>query len=64
MRAHALESEGDVNLLIPDIHEPHHVAGLLKKFLRDLPSSLWAPDLYNRLLASAGRCSTTILFTF
>ena len=47
-------SEGDVNLLDADIRDPHAVAGLLKTFLRELPSSLLTRDLHMMFLAVMG----------
>ena len=47
--------EGDVNLLVVDEKwDPHAIAGLLKTFLRDLPTSLLTHDLHPRFLAVMG----------
>ena len=47
--------EGDVNLKAVDEHwDPHAVAGLLKTFLRDLPTSLLTRELHPRFLAVMG----------
>ncbi|WRT64570.1 uncharacterized protein IL334_001502 [Kwoniella shivajii] len=44
--------EGDVNLLSVDEYwDPHAVAGLLKTFLRELPTSLLTRELHARFLA-------------
>ncbi|WVO14798.1 hypothetical protein L204_102436 [Cryptococcus depauperatus] len=46
------DSEGDVNLLAVDEHwDPHAIAGLLKAFLRELPTSLLTRELHTRFLA-------------
>lgn len=50
-------SEGDVDLLEADIRDPHAVAGLLKSFLRELPSSLLTRDLHMQFLAVMGTFS-------
>ncbi|CAE6514054.1 unnamed protein product [Rhizoctonia solani] len=45
-------SEGDVNLLeSEDYWDPHAVAGLLKSYLRELPSSILTRDLHMNFLA-------------
>ncbi|KAF5369209.1 hypothetical protein D9757_010037 [Collybiopsis confluens] len=45
-------AEGDVNLLASDEYwDPHAIAGLLKSFLRELPSSILTRDLHMRFLA-------------
>lgn len=43
-----------MDLLTSDVHDPHAVAGLLKSFLRELPSSLLTRDLHMRFLAVMG----------
>ncbi|KAH6916200.1 signal transducer [Coprinopsis sp. MPI-PUGE-AT-0042] len=44
--------EGDVNLLASDeFWDPHAIAGLLKSFLRDLPSSILTREMHLRFLA-------------
>ncbi|ODO07778.1 hypothetical protein I350_03357 [Cryptococcus amylolentus CBS 6273] len=46
------DAEGDVNLLAVDEYwDPHAIAGLLKTFLRDLPTSLLTRELHTRFLA-------------
>ncbi|WVR04806.1 hypothetical protein IAU60_001818 [Kwoniella sp. DSM 27419] len=46
------DTEGDVNLVAQDDHwDPHAIAGLLKTFLRDLPTSLLTRELHSRFLA-------------
>ncbi|WWC86689.1 uncharacterized protein L201_001566 [Kwoniella dendrophila CBS 6074] len=46
------DAEGDVNLLAVDEHwDPHAIAGLLKTFLRELPTSLLTRELHTRFLA-------------
>ncbi|KAI0285911.1 hypothetical protein BGY98DRAFT_944001 [Russula aff. rugulosa BPL654] len=45
-------SEGDVDLLRSDeFWDPHAIAGLLKSFFRDLPSSILTRDLHMRFLS-------------
>ncbi|KAL5531651.1 hypothetical protein ACEPAG_4528 [Sanghuangporus baumii] len=44
-------AEGDVDLLASDVRDPHAIAGLLKTFLRELPSSLLTRELHMRFLA-------------
>ncbi|GBE86392.1 predicted protein [Sparassis crispa] len=45
-------TEGDIDLLSSDEYwDPHAIAGLLKTFLRDLPSSILTRDLHLRFLA-------------
>jgi hypothetical protein len=47
--------EGDVDLLASDEYwDPHAIAGLLKSFLRELPSSILTRDLHLRFLAVIG----------
>ena len=47
--------EGDVNLVqIDERWDPHAIAGLLKTFLRELPTSLLTMDLHPRFLAVMG----------
>ena len=49
------DNEGDVNLLkIDEYWDPHAIAGLLKGFLRELPTSLLTVDLHPRFLAVMG----------
>ncbi|WVQ75802.1 hypothetical protein IAR50_005435 [Cryptococcus sp. DSM 104548] len=46
------DAEGDVNLLVEDEYwDPHAIAGLLKTFLRDLPTSLLTRELHTKFLA-------------
>lgn len=50
--------EGDVNLLKLDDHwDPHAIAGLLKSYLRELPTSLLTRDLHPKFLAVMGKLS-------
>lgn len=45
-------NEGDVDLLGSDEHwDPHAIAGLLKSFLRELPTSILTRDLHLRFLS-------------
>ena len=47
--------EGDVDLLTSDeFWDPHAIAGLLKSFLRELPTSILTRDLHLRFLAVIG----------
>lgn len=47
--------EGDVDLLASDEYwDPHAIAGLLKSFLRELPSSILTRELHMRFLAVIG----------
>jgi RalA-binding protein 1 len=49
------DAEGDVNLVQVDEHwDPHAIAGLLKTFLRELPTSLLTRELHPRFLAVMG----------
>lgn len=49
------DSEGDVNLLqLDERWDPHAIAGLLKSFLRELPTSLLTRELHPRFLAVMG----------
>jgi RalA-binding protein 1 len=49
------DTQGDVNLRQIDEHwDPHAIAGLLKTFLRELPTSLLTSDLHTRFLAVIG----------
>ena len=49
--------EGDIDLLASDEYwDPHAIAGLLKSFLRELPSSILTRDLHLRFLAVIGKC--------
>ncbi|WVW78221.1 hypothetical protein I302_100172 [Kwoniella bestiolae CBS 10118] len=46
------DAEGDVNLLsVDEFWDPHAIAGLLKTFLRELPTSLLTRELHTRFLA-------------
>lgn len=48
-------AEGDVDLLASDEYwDPHAIAGLLKSFLRELPSSILTRDLHLKFLAVIG----------
>lgn len=50
------DAEGDVNLLaVDEFWDPHAIAGLLKAFLRDSPTSLLTHDLHSRFLAVMGK---------
>lgn len=56
------DNEGDVNLIQVDEHwDPHAIAGLLKSFLRELPTSLLTRDLHHRFLAVMGEWMTKSL---
>lgn len=47
--------DGDVNLLKHDeFWDPHAIAGLLKQFLRDLPTSILTRELQQRFLSVVG----------
>ena len=47
--------EGDVDLLSSDEYwDPHAIAGLLKCFLRELPSSILTRELHLRFLSVIG----------
>jgi RalA-binding protein 1 len=49
------DHEGDVKLLqVDELWDPHAIAGLLKTFLRDLPTSPLTRDLHPRFLAVMG----------
>lgn len=49
------DMQGDYNLRQVDEHwDPHAIAGLLKTFLRELPTSLLTSDLHTRFLAVIG----------
>lgn len=48
-------TEGDVNLVESEEYwDPHAVAGLLKSYLRELPSSILTRDLHLLFLAVIG----------
>src|SRR6266545_2485223 len=48
--------EGDVDLLGSDeFWDPHAIAGLLKSYLRELPSSILTRELHLRFLAVIGK---------
>lgn len=48
--------EGDVDLLKGDMYyDLHAVSGLLKTFLRDLPSSVLTRDLHLQFLSVIGK---------
>lgn len=50
--------EGDVNLLAHDERwDPHAIAGLLKTYLRELPTSLLTRELHGRFLKTFGELS-------
>lgn len=50
--------EGDVNLLAQDERwDPHAIAGLLKTYLRELPTSLLTRELHGRFLGVFGETS-------
>lgn len=52
-------AEGDVNLLaIDERWDPHAIAGLLKTFMRELPTSLLTRELHLRFLGVIGRLAT------
>ncbi|KIR72477.1 RalA-binding protein 1 [Cryptococcus deuterogattii CA1014] len=45
------DNQGDIKLLAADEHwDPHAIAGLLKTFLRDLPTSLLTRELHTQFL--------------
>ena len=49
-------AEGDVDLLAADdFWDPHAIAGLLKTYLRELPSSILTRELHMRFLAVIGK---------
>lgn len=53
--------EGDVDLLMNDERwDPHAIAGLLKTYLRELPTSLLTRTLHMRFLAVIGRSESEI----
>lgn len=57
--------EGDVNLLQSDEYwDPHAIAGLLKSYFRELPTSILTRDMHLRFLAVIGMVfsSKTIIF--
>ena len=54
-------TEGDVDLLSSDVQDPHAIAGLLKSFLRELPSSLLTRELHMRFLAVMGTCCNILI---
>ena len=47
-----------------DVRDPHAIAGLLKSFLRELPSSLLTHDLHMRFLAVMGTYLGHFEFSF
>ena len=48
-------TEGDINLLKNDEYwDPHAIAGLLKLYLRELPTSLLTRELQQRFLGVVG----------
>ena len=54
-RSDDVSLEGDVDLLASDEYwDPHAIAGLLKSFLRELPSSILTRELHLRFLAVIG----------
>lgn len=54
--------EGDVNLVKLDDHwDLHAIAGLLKSFLRELPTSLLTRDLHPKFLAVMGESAHFVL---
>jgi RalA-binding protein 1 len=60
-----LFEEGDVDLLASDeFWDPHAIAGLLKSFLRELPTSILTRDLHLRFLAVIGSFWTHLLPNF
>ena len=47
--------EGDIDLLgFDEYWDPHAIAGLLKSFMRELPSSILTHNLHLRFLAVIG----------
>ena len=55
------DDKGDVNLVAPSVDEqwdPHAIAGLLKTYLRDLPTSLLTHELHPEFLSVMGETST------
>jgi hypothetical protein len=55
-------------LRMDEFWDPHAIAGLLKSFFRDLPSSILTRDLHMRFLSVMGRfhilhiCKSTLVF--
>lgn len=50
------DNQGDIKLLAADEHwDPHAIAGLLKTFLRDLPTSLLTRELHTQFLTVTGK---------
>lgn len=50
------DDQGDIKLLAADEHwDPHAIAGLLKTFLRDLPTSLLTRELHTQFLTVTGK---------
>lgn len=43
-------------VLSPGQHSEHDVAGVLKRFFRDLPDSLIPQDKHEALIAALGKC--------
>ena len=59
------DHEGDVNLVkLDDRWDPHAIAGLLKTFLRDLPTSLLTRESHPKFLAVMGMSPLPLLFVF
>jgi len=57
------DHEGDVNLVkLDDRWDPHAIAGLLKTFLRDLPTSLLTRESHPKFLAVMGTSPLPLLF--
>ena len=49
------DAEGDVDLLSPEEYwDPHAIAGLLKSYFRELPTSILTHDLHFRFLKVIG----------
>lgn len=48
-----------MDLLASDVRDPHVIAGLLKSFLRELPSSILTRELHMCFLAVMGSCFYT-----
>ena len=56
-------AEGDINLLKNDEYwDPHAIAGLLKLYLRELPTSLLTRELQQRFLGVVGTYYVLLLY--
>lgn len=57
--------EGDFNLLkVDDNWDPHAIAGLLKTFLRELPTSLLTRELHPKYLAVMGKSTRPLVINW